>query len=144
MRKDLWEFAHKLESAFSTAKATFWVSPLKRAKAARALGEPALKGGPMRLAFGEVQTRSPLKRAVDGVNVNCSLHADSRRLSALIASRMAIVVCMQTRRRLSALIASQWTLPLQPASAGFLSGPERAGRIAPPFTAGNRRRQLFL
>ena len=65
-----------MESAFSTAKATFRVSPLKRAKAVRALGEPALKGGPMRLAFAEGQTRSPLKRAVDRVKGNCSLRAD--------------------------------------------------------------------
>jgi len=90
--KDLWEFAYKLKSAFPTAEAIFWVSPLKRAKAVRALGEPALKGGPMRLAFGEVQTRSPLKRAVDRVN--------------------GIAVCMQNPSPVIRVDSIKWTLPL--------------------------------
>jgi len=39
---------------------------------------------------------------------------------------------------------SQRTPRLQPASAGFLSEPERAGRIAPSFTAGNRSPPTFF
>jgi len=112
VRKDLWEFAHKLESAFSTAKATFWVSPLKRAKAARALGEPALKGGPMRLAFGEVQTRSPLKRAVDAVNGNCSLHADPPPVIRVDSIQKGNCSSHADPPPVIRVDSIQWTLPL--------------------------------